>query len=102
MKIIMLLYFVVVVLNVAAQPTEKKLYNPGTNAEKDIAGIIKKAKAENKNIFIQAGGNWCVWCLEFNKFCQSDKQIDSIISADYIVYHLNYSPENKNESLFAR
>ena len=87
---------------VFGQTVDKKLYNPGANADKEINDAVKKARAENKNVFIQAGGNWCSWCMEFNRFCLADKQVDSIIKADYVVYHLNYSPENKNETIFSR
>ncbi|NCI51451.1 thioredoxin family protein [Sediminibacterium roseum] len=76
------------------------LYHPLANAKKDIAEAIKKAKAENKHVLIQAGGNWCSWCLEFNRFTTTDKQMDSAINADYIVYHLNYSPQAKNFEVF--
>ena len=79
-----------------------KLYNPGANAEKDIADALKKARAEKKNLLIQAGGNWCSWCIEFNRFCKAEAQIDSLLRSDYILYHLNYSPENKNASILAR
>ena len=82
--------------------TQTSLYNPAANAEKDIAAAIKKAKAENKNVFIQAGGNWCRWCIEFNRFTHLDAQIDSLLRADFVVYHLNYSPENKNLSILAK
>lgn len=85
-----------------AQAIEAKLYNPLANAEKDIADAVKKAKAERKYVFIQAGGNWCAWCLEFNSFCHSDKQIDSMLTSDFIVYHLNYSQENKNSAIMVR
>lgn len=102
MKLLMALLMILLLSVVSAQSVDKKLYNPAANAEKDLMEVVKKARTENKNILIQAGGNWCVWCIEFNRFCQNDKQVDSIIKADYIVYHLNYSPENKNDPLFAR
>lgn len=92
----------IVWLQLPAQSVQAKLYNPVANAETEIAGMIRKAKAEKKNVLIQAGGNWCVWCLEFNRFCHTDPQIDSVLAADFIVYHLNYSPENKNLSLLAK
>ena len=85
-----------------AQTYSIKLYEPNADAKKNIADLLKQATKENKNVFIMAGGNWCSWCLEFNRFCQSDPQIDSILKADYLVYHLNYSPENLNQSSFAR
>lgn len=78
------------------------LYNPAARADSEIAGAVKKAKLEKKHVLIQAGGNWCVWCLEFNRFCHTDPQIDSVLAADFVVYHLNYSPENKNTSLMTK
>ncbi len=78
------------------------LYHPLANAEKDIAAAIVKAKQEKKHVLIQAGGNWCSWCLEFNRFTTTDPQLDSAIKADYIVYHLNYSPQNKNYDVFKK
>jgi len=53
-------------------------------------------------VFIQIGGNWCVWCARFIDFVGTDKQIDSLVNANYIVYHMNYSKENKNAKLLAR
>ncbi len=79
-----------------------KLYNPNANAEADLKKIVAQAKQENKHVFIQAGGNWCGWCREFARFTKEDAKIDSLIKADYIVYHLNYSKENKNEKVFAK
>ena len=101
MKEILLITLLFLNTGLSAQ-TVAKIYNPAANAEKDITEALKKAKIEKKNLLIQAGGNWCSWCIEFNRFCKEDTQIDSLLRADYIVYHLNYSPENKNESILAR
>ena len=78
------------------------LYNPKANAAAEIAKAVEQAKKENKHVLIQAGGNWCSWCLRFNKFTTEDTRIDSLIQSSFIVYHLNYSPENKNEAIFAK
>jgi thioredoxin-related protein len=80
-----------------SQTTEHKLYDPTANAENDLKNCVKKAQQENKHVLVQIGGNWCKWCIEFNRFCNADTQIDSLLKADFIVYHLNYSKENKNE-----
>ncbi len=100
-------YFILLILFIAfhfsqAQTAEHKLYDPSANAENDIEFSIKKAQKENKHVLLQVGGNWCKWCIEFNRFCKADAQIDSILNADFIVYHLNYSKENKNEKLLAK
>jgi thioredoxin-related protein len=103
MKIfISILMIMIASVSAKGQAIETKIYNPYADAAKEINEAKKKAKAEKKNILIQAGGNWCGWCIEFNHFCKTDPQIDSILKADYIIYHLNYSPENKNEALMAK
>ncbi len=79
-----------------------KPYNATENAEAKISELVKKAKAENKNIILQAGGNWCIWCLRFNNFVQTTPELKEIVDANYLYYHLNYSPENKNEKVFAK
>ncbi len=87
----------------AAEMEKAKLakpYIPSENAESRLAELIKQAKAENKNIMIQAGGNWCIWCLRFNDYVQKTPELKEIVDTNYLYWHLNYSPENKNEKVF--
>ncbi|PUB34512.1 thioredoxin-like protein [Elizabethkingia sp. YR214] len=79
-----------------------KPYHPEENAEAKIAELTAKAKKENKNIMIQAGGNWCIWCLRFNNYVQTTPELKKLVDDNYIYYHLNYSPDNKNEKIFAK
>ena len=79
-----------------------KPYHPEENAENAIADLLKQAQNENKNIMIQAGGNWCIWCLRFNNFVLNTSELKDIIDENYLYYHLNWSPENKNEQIFAK
>lgn len=73
-----------------------KLYDPKANAEKDVAIALTKAKKEGKHVLLQIGGNWCVWCYRFNSFVLLDPELKNILNSNYVVYHLNYSSENKN------
>lgn len=75
-----------------------KLYNPSANVVKDVAAVLLKAKKEKKNVLLQIGGNWCVWCYRLNSFIQTDSILKKLVRDNYITYHLNYSPENKNLS----
>lgn len=79
-----------------------KIYKPEDNAEMKISEAVAKAKAEGKNVMIQAGGNWCIWCLRFNKFVQTTPELKTLVDSKYVYYHLNYSPEVKNEKVFAK
>jgi thioredoxin-related protein len=78
-----------------------KLYNPKADAKADIAAAVKRAKAEHKNVLLQMGGNWCIWCIRFNDLVTQDPKLDKYLRNNYEVVHVNYSPENLNEKLFA-
>lgn len=89
---------------IAAEEKAKlpKPYHPEENAEEKIKKLILQAKKEKKNIILQAGGNWCVWCLRFNNFVKKTPELKEIVDRNYLYYHLNFSPENKNEKVFTK
>lgn len=103
MSKIILILILLVSFSVDAQDMKKfNLYKPEENAEEKIGAAIQEAKANNKHIFIQVGGNWCIWCARFHDFTTKDQTIDSLIQANFVVYHLNYSKENYNTALLAK
>ncbi|GGG95174.1 hypothetical protein GCM10011416_10820 [Polaribacter pacificus] len=100
-KIIMVLFIGLFTLSLSAQTEKVDLYNPNANAKSDIANAVAKAKKEGKNVLIQAGGNWCGWCILFDKKVKADPVLKKAMNDNYVSYHLNYSQENKNEAVFA-
>jgi len=78
------------------------LYKPGENAEANIDNAMAESKKSGKHVLIQIGGNWCSWCIRFHEFVIKDAQLDSLMNANYVVYHLNYSKENYNGKLLTK
>ena len=78
------------------------LYKPAEKAETEITNAINEAKKSGKHVFIQIGGNWCIWCARFHDYVTKDAQLDSLMHANYVVYHLNYSKENYNTKLLTK
>jgi thiol:disulfide interchange protein len=102
-SIIVLLATLITSMSLLSQDMTKfKLYKPEEKAEQEIARRTKEAKEQGKHVLIQIGGNWCIWCARFNDFITKDPKIDSIVRADYVVYHMNYSKENFNAKLLAK
>lgn len=99
-KIVLLIVLCLTGLTVNAQDKKVNLYNPDADAKADIAKAVKKAKAEGKYVMIQAGGNWCGWCILFDKKVQADPELKKALDDNYVSYHLNWSQENKNEEIF--
>lgn len=77
------------------------IYNPDADGKKDIAEAVAKAKAENKNVFLQIGGNWCIWCIYFYNLTNEDEDLKSFMNDNYEVVHVNYSQENENKDVLA-
>lgn len=86
--------------NTAKTATEK-LYDPSANAQTDIDAAVQKAKKEGKHVLLQLGGNWCGWCILFDKKVKESDLLKSTMEKNYVVCHVNYSQENKNEAVFA-
>ena len=78
------------------------LYKPDQKAETEIARAVGEAKGSGKHVLIQIGGNWCIWCARFHEFVKKDAELDSLMNANYVVYHLNYSKENYNVKLLTK
>jgi len=103
MKALLSILGLFIFFNARSQSTDTAhLYNAKDDAEKEIAVAVKKAKAEHKFVLIQGGGNWCGWCKRFSLTVANDAKLDSIVNADFVVYHLNYSSENKNQKVYAK
>lgn len=94
-KFVISLAFVMLSLSGFAQ-NAVTIYNPAADAKADILSAVKKAKAENKQVLLQIGGNWCPWCVKLHKLFHTDAKIDSMLKANYVFVLVNYSKENKN------
>ena len=94
MRFLMVLFLFVSLSSHAGDST--KLYNPSANVSKDVEQALARAKKEKKNVLLQVGGNWCVWCYRLNSFIQTDSLLKRLLDDNYVLYHLNYSKENKN------
>jgi len=73
-----------------------KIYDPEVDVSAAITQGLIKAKAENKHLLLQIGGNWCPWCLKFHRFCSDNQDISLFISKNYIKILVNYSKGNRN------
>ena len=94
-----------IAISYGLQAQEKKkitLYNPDLDGMEQIDKAIKTASAAGKHVFVQVGGNWCGWCILFDKYVKEDQELKDFVDKNYVVVHLNMSPENKNEESLAR
>jgi len=107
------LFFAAVLISSAASaqtptstaPVKKEavtIYNPEANAQADIDAAVAKAKKEKKHVFIQVGGNWCIWCIRFHDLVKATPALKDYLDKNYETVLLNWSPENKNEEVLKK
>lgn len=99
MKQVTLFLFFILFFNGAIAQEPFKVYDVQKDAQKQILDAAKLAREQNKNVFLFIGGNWCKWCRMFEEFAKNDAQIDSAFKAAYVVEHINFSKENKNNDV---
>ena len=96
MKKIALSLFFVVMVAVSAIAQEKKNYDEGLDAMKQIKAAVVLAQQTDRYVLCQVGGNWCPWCLRFAQFATTDSVIAPLLEKNFVYVHINYSKQNKN------
>ena len=76
-------------LGVNAQTALPKVYNESIEPLKQIEQTVGKASKNKKNIIVQLGGNWCIWCLRFADFITKDADIKATIDTNFEYIHVN-------------
>lgn len=86
-----------------SQTDEKtRIYDPMADASAQIDSVVAKAASEGKHVLLQIGGNWCVWCIRFHHYVQSDSSLSAFLEENYVPLKVNYSRENQNPEVLAR
>lgn len=85
-----------------SKATNVEKFDPKRDAAKDIENAVAEAKKSGKNILLDVGGEWCPWCRALSKLMAENKDIADYMKANYVVVKVNYSKENKNESVLSK
>lgn len=101
MKKTLLLFLLLSGFNSLLSAQNAKIYNPNADAAAEIRQAVSQAAREGKHVFLQVGGNWCVWCLRFNELVTKNDTLSTKLTSNYVVLHVNHSKENKNEEVLA-
>ncbi len=78
------------------QAQAEKVYDEGVDAMEQIQQAIEEARASDRYVMCQVGGNWCPWCLRFAEFAIKDSVRAPLMEENYVYIHVNYSKDNKN------
>ena len=77
-------------------------FYPGRNASTDLQNTIAEAQRTNKNIILDVGGEWCIWCHRIDAFIEGHQDISDFLHNNFVEMKVNYSTENKNEEFLSK
>ena len=79
-------------------PLYSKVYDDKRDPFKDAVAAIKLAKASNRNVLIEIGGNWCTWCHKMDAFLEKNPDIYNKLHQEFVILKVNVSDSNENEA----
>jgi thiol:disulfide interchange protein len=63
---------------------ESKLFDPNRDPASDMNQALAYAKANQKNILVEIGGDWCKWCHILENFITQHRELSEIRYKNYV------------------
>jgi len=110
-KLLIISAFLIVLsagVNAQSKKVKKQEYIPVTkfdttrDAQKDLNNAIAEAKRTNKKVYVDVGGEWCIWCHRLDNFYESNKDLQKYLDKHYVFVKINFSKENRNEAVLSK
>jgi len=77
-------------------------FDPARDAAHDLDAALRIARASNRNVIVDVGGQWCSWCHIMDRFFAGDTELDGLRDRNFVWLKVNFSKENPNEALLRR
>lgn len=65
-----------------------RAYDGAADGAKQIADATATAKATNKRVLVQFGGNWCIFCKALDELIENDATLKSL-HGNYVAVHVD-------------
>lgn len=96
---VLILFSIQISAQTAYEPVTK--FDPGRDPSKDLQSAMSEAQKTGKNILLDVGGEWCIWCHRIDAFIEGHQEINDFLHKNYVVMKVNFSQENKNETFLS-
>lgn len=75
------------------------IYNELADARPEIDAALERARAANKRVLLECGGNWCIWCYRLHDLFHKDAEVAPVLSENYelVLVDVNRNPEVMKE-----
>ena len=84
------------------QVAKQKIYDPSSDASQEIAAALKRAKAENRRVLVQWGGDWCPSCQALYRMMKTDRELGRKLQYEYDVVYVDVGRRDNNQTLWKK
>ncbi len=77
-------------------------YDPRRDAATDIAQAVAEARRAGRNVLLEVGGKWCVWCRIMDNYFEKHADIMQLRDENFVTVKINFSPDNENKALLSK
>lgn len=77
------------------------LFDPDRNPAADLILAIQQACRERKNILLEIGGDWCIWCQRLETFITDHSELRELRERHYCLVRIFVDPEVELPPLFS-
>lgn len=77
-------------------------FDPQRDAAKDVRTAVALAKAQDKRVIVDVGGEWCKWCHFLDNFIDANADVKALLEKNFVWVKVNWSPDNKNVALLSQ
>ena len=79
-----------------ALPVYSQRYDPARDPFPDGIAALQLAKQTNRRVLIEIGGDWCSWCVAFDRFLDEHPLVRVRLHDTFVVLKVNFSEQNDN------
>ncbi len=86
-----------------AAPAWSHNFDPARDPAADLKQALAAAKAENKRVLIDVGGDWCIWCKLLDAKFEQEADLRQLRDANFVVLKVHYDKKvNQNEAFLSQ
>jgi thiol:disulfide interchange protein len=81
---------------------KREKFDSARDPQKDLRHALLEAQKTKKHIFLDVGGEWCIWCRRLDSLFIRNKDLEDYLNKHYVVVKINVSKENENKKFLSR
>jgi hypothetical protein len=64
------------------------LFDPQRNPFDDVNAALEQARRERKNVLLDLGGDWCIWCHRLEEFIATHPELAELRANHYVTVRI--------------